>query len=273
VKTDCAGYSLGYSGPRIPLRALACQANALVIPGGAEGTRTPDPHTASAGQWRPGRPGERVASSVASGRECSRPPIAAVVAVNDCRQARHGCPTRRPQASPSCWLNISIGMKMRSAVILSPGTSYMTQYGTFTGLPVAAMPRKSPVCVPMNSASRAACPSSAMSVLTFTVASNAKGLAGTAIERYAAEQVGVLLARPDRRDEQRRFGNLAGVRQWIESVNDTLKGQLDLEGHGGRTPAGVYARVAQRLLALTAAIWHNWRINAEVKRSLIAYDH
>ena len=100
-----------------------------------------------------------------------------------------------------------------------------------------------------------------------------KGLAGTAIERYAAEQIGVLLARPDRRDEQRRFGNLAGVRQWIESVNDTLKGQLDLEGHGGRTPAGVYARVAQRLLALTAAIWHNWRINAPVKRSLIAYDH
>jgi hypothetical protein len=100
-----------------------------------------------------------------------------------------------------------------------------------------------------------------------------KGLAGRAIERYAAEQVGVLLVHPDRKDEQRRFGNLAGVRQWIESVNDTLKGQLDLEGHGGRTPAGVYARVAQRLLALTAAIWHNWRINATVKRSLIAYDH
>jgi hypothetical protein len=35
----------------------------------------------------------------------------------------------------------------------------------------------------------------------------------------------------------------------------------------------VYARVAQRLLALTAAVWHNWRSNATVKRSLIAYDH
>jgi hypothetical protein len=100
-----------------------------------------------------------------------------------------------------------------------------------------------------------------------------KGLAGKAIERYAAEQIGVLLARPDRKDEARRFGNLAGVRQWIESVNDTLKGQLNLEGHGARTPAGVYTRVAQRLLALTAAIWHNWRINADVKRSLTAYDH
>jgi hypothetical protein len=100
-----------------------------------------------------------------------------------------------------------------------------------------------------------------------------KGLAGRQIERFAAEQVQVLLVRPDRRDEPRRFGNLAGMRQWIESVNDTLKGQLDLERHGGRTPAGVYARVAQRLLALAAAIWHNWRVDAPSKRSLIAYDH
>jgi hypothetical protein len=100
-----------------------------------------------------------------------------------------------------------------------------------------------------------------------------KGLAGKAIERYATEQIEVLLVRPDRKDETRRYGNLAGVRQWIESVNQSLKAQLDLEGHGARTPAGVYARVAQRLLALTAAIWHNWRINADVKRSLIANDH
>jgi hypothetical protein len=100
-----------------------------------------------------------------------------------------------------------------------------------------------------------------------------KGLAGRAIERFAAEQIGVLLARPDRKDEQRRFGNLAGVRQWIESVHDTLKGQLDLEAHGGRTPAGVFARVAQRLLAMAATIWHNWATDAPVKRSLIAYDH
>jgi hypothetical protein len=100
-----------------------------------------------------------------------------------------------------------------------------------------------------------------------------KGLAGREMERYAAEEVKVLLARPDRKDERRRFGNLGGMRQWIESVNDTLKGQLDLERHGGRTPAGVYARVAQRLLALAACIWHNWRTGADDKRSLIAYDH
>ena len=100
-----------------------------------------------------------------------------------------------------------------------------------------------------------------------------KGLAGREMERYAADQVKVLLARPDRKDEPRRHGNLGGMRQWIESVNDTLKGQLDLEQHGGRTQAGVYARVAQRLLALATAIWHNWTTNTPVKRSLIAYDH
>jgi Transposase DDE domain len=100
-----------------------------------------------------------------------------------------------------------------------------------------------------------------------------KGLAGREMERYAAGQIKVLLARPDRKDEKRRFGNLAGMRQWIEAIIDTLKGQLDLERHGGRTPAGVFARVAQRLLAMTAAIWHNWDTGTTDKRSLIAYDH
>lgn len=100
-----------------------------------------------------------------------------------------------------------------------------------------------------------------------------KGLSGRDLERYAAEQIGVLLARPDRRDETRRFGNLAGIRQWIEAIIDTLKGQLDLEHHGARTPAGVTTRVAQRLLAMAACIWHNWHTNAAAKRSLIAYDH
>jgi hypothetical protein len=44
------------------------------------------------------------------------------------------------------------------------------------------------------------------------------------------------------------------VRQNIESVNQTIKGQLDLEQHHGRTPDGVVIRVMQRILALTAAI-------------------
>ena len=63
------------------------------------------------------------------------------------------------------------------------------------------------------------------------------------------------------------------LRQVIESVNDTFKGQFDLERHGGHTPAGVMVRILQRILALTAAIWHNDKTGAPVHRSLTAYDH
>lgn len=59
----------------------------------------------------------------------------------------------------------------------------------------------------------------------------------------------------------------------IESVNDTLKGQLNLEQHGGRTIEGVAIRVAQRVLAMAAGIWHNNKTGAPVTRSLIAFDH
>lgn len=47
---------------------------------------------------------------------------------------------------------------------------------------------------------------------------------------------------------------LQTVRQLIEPVNDTLKGRLDLEQHGGRTPDGVAVRAAQRILEMTCAI-------------------
>jgi hypothetical protein len=63
------------------------------------------------------------------------------------------------------------------------------------------------------------------------------------------------------------------LRQLIESVNDTFKGQLDLERHGGHTPGGVWVRVLQRILALTAAIWHNHKTGQPTLRSLVAYDH
>jgi hypothetical protein len=63
------------------------------------------------------------------------------------------------------------------------------------------------------------------------------------------------------------------VRQWIESVNKTLKGQLDLERHGARTHESVFTRIAQRLLALAAGIWRNRTTGVTSKRSLIAYDH
>ncbi len=58
----------------------------------------------------------------------------------------------------------------------------------------------------------------------------------------------------------------------LQCVTD-FKNQLGLERHGGRVPAGLWARIIQRLLALNAAIWHNSMIAAPVKRSLIAYDH
>jgi len=44
------------------------------------------------------------------------------------------------------------------------------------------------------------------------------------------------------------FGGLRALRQTIESVNQTFKGQLDLERHGGRIPPGVIARVLTRIL-------------------------
>jgi hypothetical protein len=86
---------------------------------------------------------------------------------------------------------------------------------------------------------------------------------------------GIELLRPAMRGERPRPGEhlLRPVRQLIESVNDTLKGQLDLEQHGGRTVEGVAVRVAQRILAMVAAIWHNHRTGQPITRSLIAYDH
>jgi hypothetical protein len=92
-------------------------------------------------------------------------------------------------------------------------------------------------------------------------------------DRTQIAALGIRLLRPDRRDEPARHGNLGGVRQWIEWVYDSLKGQLGLERHGGRTPHGVFTRIAQRLLALAAAIWHNWAAGAPGKRCLTTYDH
>jgi hypothetical protein len=99
-----------------------------------------------------------------------------------------------------------------------------------------------------------------------------KGFSGKDFAATTAAH-GSELLRPDRKDETYRNGNLGGVRQWIESVNQTLKGQLDLEQHGGRTTHGVFTRVAQRLLAMAAGIWRNWATGVQAKRSLTAYDH
>jgi len=66
-----------------------------------------------------------------------------------------------------------------------------------------------------------------------------KGFVGEAFEKDLAGQ-GIELLRPSRKREKARYGEpiLKKVRQLIESVNDTLKGQLELKQHGGQTFGG-----------------------------------
>jgi hypothetical protein len=101
-----------------------------------------------------------------------------------------------------------------------------------------------------------------------------KGFSGDDFEEFLASPgLDLTLIRPVRKDEKasRPFPNW--LRQRVEAIIWTLKSQLGLERHGGRVPAGLWARIIQRLLALNAVIWFNWQIGAPVKRSLIAYDH
>jgi hypothetical protein len=98
-----------------------------------------------------------------------------------------------------------------------------------------------------------------------------KGFAGEQFEQTVACFTAGFL-RPDRRDEQPRHGSLGGIRQWIESIIDTTKGQLSLERHGARTLPGVWARVCQRVLALAIGVWHNWH-TGNPGRHFTAYDH
>ena len=102
-----------------------------------------------------------------------------------------------------------------------------------------------------------------------------KGYRSAAFEAQLND-AGIALIGPATKSEPARPGRrfLRPLRQIIESIFETLKAQLGLERHGGRTPAGVAARVLQRLLALTAAIWHNQTTHRPgPARSLLAYDH
>ncbi len=104
-----------------------------------------------------------------------------------------------------------------------------------------------------------------------------KGFSGQEFEETVAA-LDAQLIRPDRKGEKPRFGKLGRMRQWIESVYDTAKGQLSLEEHGGHIPDGVWARVCQRVLALAAGVWHNWLLWEAGQidtpsRHLTHYDH
>jgi hypothetical protein len=101
-----------------------------------------------------------------------------------------------------------------------------------------------------------------------------KNYFGAAFEQEMTDRE-IDLLRPARKGEAERAGAalFKPLRQTIESINQTFKAQLDLERHGGRTPAGVIIRVLARILAITAAIWHNDKTGQPIKRSLIAYDH
>src|ERR1035437_5285275 len=101
-----------------------------------------------------------------------------------------------------------------------------------------------------------------------------KNYVGRDFEASIAER-GIQLLRRARKGETERPGGrfFKPLRQTVESIFDTLKGQLDLEQQIGHTPQGVLVRVLQRLLAMTTAIWHNDHTGQPVRRSLLAYDH
>jgi hypothetical protein len=100
-----------------------------------------------------------------------------------------------------------------------------------------------------------------------------KGLWGRAYrDRLAAD--GVTLLTPDR---TRTAANIdrerarASLRLVIESVFANLKGQMRLERHLAKTPAGLALRIAQRILTLTLGILLN-TLAGRPTRALVAYD-
>jgi hypothetical protein len=97
-----------------------------------------------------------------------------------------------------------------------------------------------------------------------------KGFAGADFEA-AVRELRALLVRPNRADERDRPNPPIGwIRQRIESIVNTLKDQLLLERHGGRTPAGLLARITARVLALCACVNLNQRLGLPA-RELVAY--
>jgi hypothetical protein len=100
-----------------------------------------------------------------------------------------------------------------------------------------------------------------------------KGFWGRAYQtRLAANDVTLLT--PNKTRSAANIGReraLASTRLVIESVFANLKGQMRLEQHLARTPAGLAVRIAQRILALTLGILLN-TLTGRPARALAAYD-
>jgi hypothetical protein len=80
-----------------------------------------------------------------------------------------------------------------------------------------------------------------------------KGFSGKEVQTaHQRDGVAPAVSRSQGRDLPQRQPRL---RAPVDRISQqTLKGQLDLEQHGGRTPHGVFTRVAQRLPALAAGM-------------------
>ena len=91
-------------------------------------------------------------------------------------------------------------------------------------------------------------------------------------ERLAADGTALLTpAKTRTADNLGRERALASTRLVIESVFSNLKGQMRLEQHLAKTPAGLAARIAQRILALTIGILLN-TLTGRPARALAAYN-
>lgn len=100
-----------------------------------------------------------------------------------------------------------------------------------------------------------------------------KGLWGRGYQaRLAADNIRLLT--PDRTRTTANIGReraLASLRLVIESVFANLNGQMRLERHLAKTPAGLAVRIAQPILALTIGILLN-TLAGRPARALAAYD-
>ena len=70
-----------------------------------------------------------------------------------------------------------------------------------------------------------------------------------------------------------RAGRWGSAQSLVDTGSVRIRPRWKDAGHGGRTIAGVCARIGQRILALTDAIWHNDNLGLRIRRSLTAYDH